>query len=160
PNDNNIVFVAAQGNLFAPGGERGVYRTTDGGATWKQVLKGGPSTGANEVAMDPSNSKILYATTYQRQRSQCCMNGGGPESGLWTATDGGDNWTRLKGGIPEGELGRIALDIYRKSPNIIYAQIEAAAAAGQRSGGSAGNAPGESGVYRSDDGGATWKKTS
>jgi hypothetical protein len=160
PNDNNVVFVAAQGNLFGPGGERGVYRTSDGGATWKQVLKVDDDTGANEVVMDPTNPKILYASTYQRRRSQCCMNGGGPGSGIWKSTDGGDNWTRLTNGVPAGSLGRIALDVYRKSPNILYAQIEAEAPAGGRSGGSAGNAPGESGTYRSDDGGASWRKTS
>jgi photosystem II stability/assembly factor-like uncharacterized protein len=158
PNDNNIVFVASQGNLFAAGGERGVYRTTDGGATWKPVLKVDDDTGANDLVMDPTNSKILYASTYQRRRSQCCVNGGGPGSGIWKSTDGGDTWMREKTGMPDGPLGRIALDIYRKSPNILYAQIEAAAPAGARSGGSAGNAPGDSGTYRSDDGGASWKR--
>jgi photosystem II stability/assembly factor-like uncharacterized protein len=158
PNDDNTVFVAAQGNLFGPGGDRGIYRTTDGGATWKQVLKVDDDTGGNEVIMDPTNAKIIYASTYQRRRSQCCVNGGGPGSGLWKSTDGGDNWMRLTSGVPTGPLGRIALDIYRKSPNILYAQIEAAAPLGGRSGGSAGNAPGDSGTYRTDDGGATWHK--
>ena len=166
PQDNNIVFVAAQGALFGPGGDRGIYKTTDGGATWKQTLKVDDDTGANEVVMDPTNNKILYASTYQRRRTQCCMNGGGPGSGLWKSTDGGDTWTRLKNGIPSGSLGRIGLDIYRKSPNILYACIEAegpAAGAGRGAGGGgAANAPGggESGVYRSDDAGASWHKTS
>jgi hypothetical protein len=158
PNDNNIVFAAVQGNLFGPGGDRGLYRTTDGGATWKQLLKVDEDTGANEIVMDPTNSQILYASTYQRRRTQCCLNGGGPGSGIWKSLDGGDTWTRQTNGLPGGSLGRIGLDIYRKSPNILYAQIEAEAAAGQRSGGSGGNAPGESGTYRTDDGGASWRK--
>ena len=122
PRDNNVVLVAATGSLWGPGGERGVYKTTDGGRTWKQVLKVDDDTGANDLAMDPSNSKIVYASTYQRRRTACCMNGGGPGSGIWKSTDGGDTWTRLKGnGIPDGPLGRIALDVYRKRPNILYA---------------------------------------
>jgi hypothetical protein len=172
PNDNNVVFVAAQGALFGPGGERGVYKTTDGGATWKQVLKGDENTGANEVAMDPTNSKILYATMYQRQRSQCCFNGGGPGSGIFKSTDGGETWTRLTDGLPKVSMGRIGLDVYRRSPNILYASIEAESiAAGRGAGGGGGGAAGgggggfgggaaagESGLYRSDDGGASWQK--
>jgi len=158
PNDNNIVFAAVQGNLFGPGGDRGLYRTTDGGATWKQLLKVDEDTGANEVVMDPTNSQILYASSYQRRRSQCCLNGGGPGSGIWKSLDGGETWTRQTNGLPAGSLGRIGLDIYRRSPNILYAQVEAEAGAGQNSGGSGGNAPGESGTYRTDDGGASWRK--
>jgi photosystem II stability/assembly factor-like uncharacterized protein len=167
PNDNNIVFVAAQGSLFGPGGERGVFKTTDGGATWKQVLKIDEQTGVNDLAMDPTNNKILYASTWQRQRSQCCFNGGGPGSGIWKSTDGGEKWTRLTAGLPKGSLGRIGLDVYRRSPNILYASIEAespAAAAGAtgRGGGGGGFGGGgggsESGLYRSDDGGASWQK--
>ena len=115
PRDNNIVFVAATGSLWGPGGERGVYKTTDGGKTWKQVLKVDDDTGANDLVMDPANSQILYASMYQRRRTACCMNGGGPGSGLWKSTDGGDTWTRLKGGLPDGPLGRIAVDVYRQA---------------------------------------------
>jgi photosystem II stability/assembly factor-like uncharacterized protein len=163
PNDNNIVLVAAQGSLFGPGGDRGVFKTTDGGATWKQVLKVDEETGANDLAMDPTNSKILYASTWQRQRSQCCFNGGGVGSGLWKSTDGGEKWTRLTNGIPKGALGRIGLDVYRKSPNIVYVSIEAESPAtpaggGGRGGGGGGGGGGESGLYRSDDGGASWQK--
>jgi hypothetical protein len=187
PNDDNVVYVAAQGSLFGPGGDRGVFKTTDGGTTWKQVLKVDDDTGANEVVIDPVTSRILYATTYQRRRSQCCFNGGGTGSGIWKSTDGGENWTRLTEGIPEGELGRIGLDIYRRSPNILYASIQAEGPEGGRGGGGggAGGARGgaaaaagrgagagaaagrgagagaaaptsKSGLYRSDDGGATW----
>ncbi len=164
PQDNNVVLVAAQGALFGPGGDRGVFKTTDGGATWKQVIKVDDDTGANDLVMAATDHRTLYASTYQRRRSQCCMNGGGPGSGVWKSTDGGDTWTRLNGGgLPAGSLGRIGLDVYRRSANIIYASIEAAAAeaaAGGGRGGGAANAPGggESGVYRSDDGGTTWRK--
>ena len=108
PRNNDIVFVAATGSLWGPGGERGVYKTVDGGKNWKQVLKIDEDTGANDLVMDPLNDQILYASSYQRRRSACCMNGGGPGSGIWKTTDGGETWTRLKGnGLPEGPLGRM-----------------------------------------------------
>jgi photosystem II stability/assembly factor-like uncharacterized protein len=187
PRDNSVVLVAATGSLWGPGGERGVYKTADGGKTWKQVLKVDDDTGANDLAMDPTNSKIVYASTYQRRRTECCMNGGGPGSGIWKSTDGGDTWTRMKGnGIPDGPLGRIAIDVYRKRPSLLYATIEGPAAAGggrgaggvapaaaeagpgaalaaaqagggQRGGGGPLNTQ-PTGLYRSDDAGATWRK--
>jgi photosystem II stability/assembly factor-like uncharacterized protein len=159
PNDNNIVLVAAGGSLFGPGGDRGVYKTTDAGATWKPVLKVDTDTGASELAMDPTNSKILYASTYQRRRSQCCFNGGGPGSGMWKSTDGGETWAPLKTGLPQGPLGRIGFDVYRKSPNILYALVEGEGGSG-RGAASAPAAPSGTGLYRSDDAGATWRKIS
>ena len=86
------------------------------------MLKVDDDTGANDLVMDATNNQILYASTYQRRRTACCMNGGGPGSGIWKSTDGGETWTRLKGnGLPDGPLGRIGLDVYRKRPNIVYA---------------------------------------
>ena len=125
PRNNDVVFVAATGSLWGPGGERGIYKTTDGGKTWKQTLKVDDDTGANELVMDATNNQVLYASMYQRRRTPCCMNGGGPGSGVWKSTDAGETWTRIKGnGFPDGPLGRIALDVYRKRPNILYALIE------------------------------------
>ncbi|HVD93281.1 MAG TPA: hypothetical protein VNC21_13390, partial [Vicinamibacterales bacterium] len=200
PRDNDTVWVAATGPLFGPGGERGIFKTTDGGRTWKQTLKVDEDTGANDLVIDPSSNKTLYASTYQRRRTSCCMNGGGPGSGIWKSTDAGETWTRLKTGLPEGSLGRIGLDVYRKRPNILYAAIEgpapagrggaggggAAGGAGRGGAGAAGGAatpaseeaPGQAagggggggrgvvtgvnatatGLYRSDDAGATWRK--
>jgi photosystem II stability/assembly factor-like uncharacterized protein len=197
PRDNDTVWVAATGPLFGSGGERGIFKTVDGGKTWKQTLKVDDETGANDLVIDPANNKTLYASTYQRRRTSCCMNGGGPGSGIWKSTDGGETWTRLKGnGIPDGPLGRIAIDVYRKRPNVLYASIEgpaagrgggapgagtAPAATGARGGApattTAEEAPGgqagggfggrgvatgvnasATGLYRSDDSGATWRK--
>src|SRR3989454_179532 len=178
PRNNDTVFVAATGSLWGRGGDRATHKTTDGGKTWKQVLKVDDDTGAYDLVMDATNDQILYASTYQGRRTACCMNGGGPGSGIWKSTDGGETWTRLTGGgLPDGPLGRIGLDVYRKRPNILYAVIEGAVPPGGRGGrGAAGNPdeapavqPGRStnatgvtniptGLYRSDDAGATWRK--
>ena len=164
PRDHNVVFVAATGSLWGPGGERGVYKTTDGGKTWKQVLKGDDDAGANEVVMDPSNSQVLYASLYQRRRTSCCFNGGGPGSGLFKSTDGGETWTKLTGGVLDGPLGRITMDVSRSRPNTLYALIEGPSQPGGRGGGGRGGGQQEvdpkipTGMYRSDDAGATWRK--
>ena len=145
PMDHDVVYVAAQGSLWGAGGECGVYKTTDGGLTWTRVLTTDDNTGATELLMDPSNNKTLYAATYQRRRAVWSMNGGGAGSAIWKSTDAGRNWTKLTKGIPEGALGRIGMDVYRKNPNILYARIEHAK---------------ESGTYRSEDAGASWTKMS
>jgi photosystem II stability/assembly factor-like uncharacterized protein len=145
PIDHDIVYVAALGSLYGPGKERGVFKTTDGGLTWTNVLFVNENTGATELVQDPTNNKVLYAATYQRQRAFWGMNGGGPGSAIHKTSDGGRTWTKLTNGIPPGDLGRIGMDVYRKNPNIVYARIEH---------------PSESGTYRSDDAGLTWRKMS
>src|SRR3954470_20299651 len=143
-NDNNTVLVAATGPLYGPGGDRGVYKTTDGGATWKRVLFVDDETGANDLVMSATDPKTLYASTYQRRRSECCMNGGGTGSGIWKSVDGGDTWTRLSNGLPAGPLGRIGLDTYRRNGNIVYASIEATPPPGGRGAGATNPETGDS----------------
>jgi hypothetical protein len=141
PRNNDIVYVAATGSLWGPGGERGVYKTTDGGRNWTRVLHVDDDTGADELVMHPTDSRILYATMYQRRRTECCFVGGGPGGGIFKTTDGGENWTKLKGGPLDGPVGRIGLDIYRKRPEIMYALIEGPAQpGGGRGGGGAAQA--------------------
>ncbi len=143
PADFNVVYVASPGHLWGPGGERGVYKTTDGGLTWARVLHVDDETGATDLVMDPLNSKTLYAATYQRRRVQWGFNGGGPGSGIWKSTDAGRTWSKIETGLPDGAKGRIGLAIYRANPNVLYATLEH---------------PEQSGVYRTDDAGANWRK--
>ncbi len=145
PVDHDVVYVAALGSLWGSGGDRGVYKTTDAGRTWQRVLFVNDDTGATELVMDPSNNKVLYAATYQRRRATWGFNGGGPGSAIHKSSDGGRTWTKLTEGIPPGPLGRIGIDVYRSNPNTVYARIEH---------------PTESGTYRSDDAGLTWRKMS
>jgi len=165
PNNSDVVLVAATGPLFGSGGDRGIYKTMDGGRTWKQVLKVDDWTGANDLVMSPTNPRVMFASTYQRVRNACCMNGGGPGSGIWRSNDGGDTWTRLSGnGLPEGPLGRIALDVFKRSGNFVYALIEGPqqGRGGAGGAGAAGAAPAapaspRTGLWRSEDGGTTWR---
>jgi photosystem II stability/assembly factor-like uncharacterized protein len=145
PDDPDVAFVAALGNLWAPNEERGVFRTTDGGESWHKVLYVDEHTGAVDLVMDPSNPDVLYAATYQRRRTAWGFNGGGPGSGIHKSTDGGDTWVELTNGIPEGDRGRIGLAISASDPNILNALIEHADADAQ-------------GTYRSEDGGASWTR--
>jgi photosystem II stability/assembly factor-like uncharacterized protein len=146
PTDPNIVYVAAQGDLWGPNKERGLYKSVDGGVTWNQVLTVNEDTGVNDVAIDPESPNILYATAYQRRRTVFGFDGGGPSSGLYRSTDAGATWKKMAGGLPtSGDIGRCALDIYRRNSNIVYAEVEHATLGG---------------VYRSEDKGVTWARMS
>ncbi len=125
PKHPDVLYVASPGHLFGANPERGVFKSTDGGRTWAKVLFVDENTGVTDIAIDPSNTNVLYAASYQRRRTGCCFNGGGPGSGLWKTDNGGRTWTRLSGsGLPPGTWGRAALDVSRSRPNIVYAEIE------------------------------------
>ena len=126
PDDSDIVYVAAMGPLWNEGGERGVYKTTDGGKNWKAVLTVDEHTGFTEVVMDPRDPQVLYATAHQRRRHVYTYIGGGPGSGVYKTTDGGDTWEKIHKGLPDVDLGRIGLAISPADPEIIYAIVEAA----------------------------------
>ncbi len=143
PDDSDMAWVAAPGNLWRPSPERGVFRTRDGGRTWEHVLRVDTLTGAIDLALDPSDPEVLYAATYQRLRRAWGFNGGGPGSGIWKSTDGGESWRRLTAGLPEGDLGRIGLAASPADPSVLYATVEHAS---------------EGGTYRSDDAGGTWRR--
>jgi len=142
PRDSNVVYVTAIGPLWSAGGDRGLYKTTDGGKTWKAVLTVSPDTGVTDVVMDPRNPSVLYAAAYQRRRAVGQLIGGGPESGLYKSIDGGVKWTKLTKGLPTVEIGRIGLGMNWKNPNTVYALVTAQL--------------GQGGFFRSDDAGATW----
>lgn len=144
PRNPDTVFVAAVGHLWGANEQRGLFRTTDGGKTWRAVLQVNADTGCTDVALDPQNSSTVYAAMYQRRRAAWGFVGGGPGSGIYRSRDGGETWTRLENGLPSGDKGRIGLDVYRKDARIVYAVVEAR----------------DGGVYRSDDGGDTWRRMS
>lgn len=131
PKDSNVVYVAVIGHLFGPNPERGVYKTIDGGKSWNLVKAIDPDTGFTDIVIDPSDSKTLYAASYERRRVPWGFNGGGPGSGLWKTTNAGKTWQKLEGGgLPAGLLGRIGLAVSRSNPKVVYAQIEVGASAG------------------------------
>ena len=159
PRNPDVVYVAAVGDLWGPSPERGVFRTTDGGQTWENVLFIDEDTGAIDLAMDPDDPMTLFAAMYQRRRTGWGFNGGGPGSGLYRTMDGGANWAELTEGLPEGDKGRIGVDIFRQDGNVVYALIEAdLRSASQGFGGGGGSS--ESGIFRSTDRGSTWEKMS
>ncbi len=126
PKNPETVYLASPGHLFGPGPDRGIYKTIDGGKTWNKVKFIDEDTGFTDIVLDPTNSNTIYASSYQRRRSGCCFDGGGPGSAIWKSTDAGKNWTKLaEHGLPPGTYGRIALDVSRSNPNVVYAQIEA-----------------------------------
>jgi hypothetical protein len=127
PKDPNIVWMAVGGNLYGPSAERGVFMTTDGGKTWNKTLYVDDNTGATEIVIDPANPMDLWAAMYERRRTAWGFDGGGPGSGLYASVDGGKTWKKLAGnGLPNGTMGRIALDICKTNPNVLYAEIEVA----------------------------------
>ena len=160
PRDPSIVYVAAVGRLWGASPERGVYRTTNGGESWELVLFVDENTGAIDLAMDPSDPETLFAAMYQRQRTGWGFNGGGPGSGIYRTTDGGASWVELANGLPDGDMGRIGLDIFRGDGNLVFAIVEAdKRTPGQGFGGSGGGAS-RNGVYRSTDRGESWEQVS
>ena len=146
PRDSNVVYVAAQGPLWSSGGERGLFKTTDGGKTWKQVLSKGPYTGVTDVLFDPRNPDVLYAATHQRHRTVWALLNGGPETGIFKSEDAGATWRELRSGLPGGDKGKIGLAVSPQKPDVLYATIELAGRSG--------------GFYRSTNGGETWRKMS
>ena len=142
PKNSNIVWVAAYGPLWSSGGERGIYKTTDGGTTWRRVLNVSEHTGFNEVHLDPRNPNVLFATAHQRRRHVYTYVSGGPESGLWKSEDGGETWSEVKNGIPSGDKGRLSLAISPVNPDLHYLMVEG------------------HGTYRSTNRGASYSKRS
>jgi photosystem II stability/assembly factor-like uncharacterized protein len=165
PRDSRVVYVASQGPLWSPGGDRGLFKTVDGGRTWTKILGGGEYTGVNDVVMDPRNPDVLYASTHQRFRNVAALIDGGPESAIHKSTDGGKTWRRLgksleekkkkrrsvppgeeMPGLPHEDMGKIGLAISPQNPDVVYAAIELAHRKG--------------GFWRSEDGGASWEERS
>ncbi len=145
PKNPEVVYVAALGHLWGANPDRGVYKTSDGGKSWSQVLKINDDTGISDIALDPESPDTLYAAAYQRRRTPYGFNGGGPGSAIYKTTDGGATWKKLTKGLPYengGETGRIGLDIYRRNSNIVYAVVQHE----------------KGGTFRSEDKGETWKK--
>ena len=144
PKNPDIVYVAALGHLWGPNPERGVYRTIDGGKTWKLVLTKGSEAGAVDLAMDPSDPKVIYAAFWQVSRKPWRLDSGGPGSGLWKTTDGGDTWTDLSHatGLPKGVEGRVGVTVSPANPDRVWAIVEAS----------------DGGLFRSDDAGKTWTR--
>jgi photosystem II stability/assembly factor-like uncharacterized protein len=152
PTNPDIVYVAALGHLWGPNKERGLYKSIDGGKTWKASLQVNEDTGVSDVAMDSADPNTLYAAAYQRRRRAYGFDGGGPGSALYKSTDAGEHWTKLTRGLPSGDYGRIGVSVYRKDPRIVYASIEQ----GLRYNASTAYEQRKAGIYRSEDKGETW----
>ena len=144
PKDSNIVYVASQGPLWGPGGERGLFKTTDGGKAWKNILNISEHTGVTDVVIDPNDPNTIYCAAYQRRRHMWTLINGGPESAIYKSTDAGATWNKLRAGLPTVELGRVGLAISPVDSNVIYATVEAADRKG--------------GIFRSLDRGGSWER--
>jgi photosystem II stability/assembly factor-like uncharacterized protein len=145
PRNSDVVYVAAQGPLWADGGDRGLYKTTDGGKTWSSILPVSERTGVTDVTLDPRNPDVMLAATWQRRRHFWTLINGGPESAIHRSTDGGKSWRKVTG-LPSGNLGKIGIAVSPKDPDVVYATVEAA--------------EGGNGIFRSQDGGITWTRRS
>lgn len=171
PTDPDVVYVAAQGDYYADGPERGVYKSTNGGQTWAKslgVVIDGVAVGATDIVMDPRDADVLYATTYQRIRRPWGFSGSGPGSGIHKTTDGGATWAKLEQGLPGGLIGKIGMAIYPRNPEILYAVIENDNSPGVayedrwrevQAGQPGAVEPVGSVVYRTDNGGESWRQT-
>ena len=152
PRDSNVVYVAAQGPLWSAGGERGLYKSTDGGATWNKLLGDGLGnnevddqyTGVSEVHLDPRDPDVVYAVSWQRFRNVAVLMDGGPGSGIHKSTDGGATWRKLTEGLPDEDMGKVGFAVSPQNPDVVYATIELAHKKG--------------GFYRSENGGESWEK--
>lgn len=142
PTDADIVYVAAQGALHGPSEERGVYKSTDGGASWKKVLYVDENSGASSLSIDQTNPRILYAATWDHRREPWMVRSGGPGSGVYKSIDGGETWKKIENGLP-GEMGKIGISVSKADPNRVFAIVESEKK--------------EAGLYRSDNGGKSWK---
>ena len=144
PKNPETIYVASPGHLFGPNPERGVFKSTDGGKTWTKIKYIDEDTGFTDIALDPTSTNAIYAASYQRRRSGCCFNGGGAGSALWKSTTGGDSWSKMSGsGLPPGTYGRIALDVARSNPNVVYALMDAGEPGQPMPAGGRGGAPAE-----------------
>ena len=143
PQNSNVIYVAAYGPLWSAGGDRGLYKTIDGGATWNKILEIDQYTGVNEIHLDPRNSNVIYATAHQRMRHVFTYVGGGAGSAMYKSTDGGKSFRKLKSGLPSS-MGRIGMAVSPVNPDYVYAVIEAENEAG--------------GFFRSTDRGESWSK--
>ncbi|KAB2844101.1 MAG: glycosyl hydrolase, partial [Melioribacteraceae bacterium] len=146
PRNSNVIYVAAQGPLWGPGGDRGLYKSTDGGETWNKVLEISENTGITDLVYDPRNPDVMYAASYQRRRHVWTLINGGPESAIYKSTNAGAAWNKIETGLPKGDIGRIGLAISPVNPDVLYAIIEAEEDKG--------------GFFRSTDRGASWEKRS
>lgn len=153
PTNPDVVYVAALGHLWGSNKERGLFKSTDGGRTWRPSLQIDEDTGVSDVAMDPSDPNTLFAAAHQRRRRAYGFHGGGAGSALYKSADGGDTWKKLTAGLPSGDIGRIGISIFRKDPRVVYASVEQ----GLRYNASTAYEQRRAGVYRSNDKGETWK---